>query len=694
MNPEAAKDSTSLNLPLSGHQPPWSFKLGPLRGRWLLWSALVALLASLLGLLVFLAQRFEVSALQSRLDTQANALAHDIHAGLARNLRLLEALQPERPTEWASQAADLMQQRREIVRIEWRGEQMQLKLSQDTPVRAAPFGRISRAQSEADVKLSCSAALRFSTPTFSSSYFLPQEDGRGMELMDLCIPHRDAGTLIGYTVVSYSLGEILARVAGPQLSPGQSLAFTDPDGTRLAIHGQLGEGRRQYTSQPLVDLPGNTLVLRLDTMQDRPTLMPQPLTALVGAMALALTLVLALLVRDMRRRQWAEKELADALAFRKAMEDSLSTGLRARDLQGQITYVNPAFCRMVGFEAQQLLQPGDGVPYWPPELAPTYKARQQDRHNNIASSRGGHESVFMRSDGTRFPVLIMEAPLINAQGKHTGWMSAVLDISEQKRAEDLSRASQERLQAAARLAMVGEMASLLSHELNQPLAAIASYANGSTNMLQEAIGQTHGAAPAARLQVELLETLKRIGGQAERAGRVIRSVHDFVRRREQRRESVPAKKLIEAIMPLLDLQARKLDVQVVLDLQADAPPALCDRTMVEQVLLNLARNAMQAMQQDCDPPRELTLQVRSSSLNGRDWVEFSVSDAGHGISDEVARQLFTPFFTTKEEGMGLGLSLCRTVVEQHGGALHFQPRRPRGTTFSFTLPADLTPSRS
>ncbi|MFM7343580.1 MAG: PAS domain-containing protein, partial [Betaproteobacteria bacterium] len=467
MNPGLGKARPSLRMALSNRWPRGQISLP--RGRWLLWSALVTLLAGLLGLLIFLAHRYEVSAVQSRLDAQANDLAASVHDSLMRNLQLFGALNPEQPTVWASQATDLLLQRPEMVRIEWRGEQMQLRLSQDAPGRSPPFGRLARAHSEADVKLSCSAALRFGTPTFSSSYFVLQEDGRGMELMDLCIPHKEAGVLTGYTVVSYSLGEILARGPGARLAQGQSLAFTDPDGTRLAIHGQLGEGGRQYTSRPLVDLPGNTLVLRLDTMQERPALLPQPLTALVAALAAALSAVLTLLVRDMRRRQQVEQELADALAFRKAMEDSLSTGLRARDLQGQITYVNPAFCRMVGFEAGELLLPGDAVPYWPPELAPTYKARQQDRYNNTAALRGGHESVFMRSDGTRFPVLIMEAPLINAQGKHTGWMSAVLDMSEQKRAEELSRASKERLQAASRLAMVGEMASLLSHELNQPL---------------------------------------------------------------------------------------------------------------------------------------------------------------------------------------------------------------------------------
>jgi two-component system sensor histidine kinase DctS len=125
------------------------------------------------------------------------------------------------------------------------------------------------------------------------------------------------------------------------------------------------------------------------------------------------------------------------------------------------------------------------APYWPPELADEYQQRQAIRlAGQHAPPREGFESVFMRKDGSRFPVLIIEAPLINASGVQTGWMSAFLDISEQRRVEELSRASQDRLQATARLATVGEMASLLSHELNQPLAAISSYATGSMNLLQ------------------------------------------------------------------------------------------------------------------------------------------------------------------------------------------------------------------
>jgi two-component system sensor histidine kinase DctS len=224
------------------------------------------------------------------------------------------------------------------------------------------------------------------------------------------------------------------------------------------------------------------------------------------------------------------------------------------------------------------------------------------------------------------------------------------------------------------------MASLLSHELNQPLAAIQSYATGSLNLMEQPDDHTPGM---------LKQAVERIAEQADRAGRIIKSVHHFVRRREQQHENLAADQLIEAVLPLVRLQARKSGTRIDLDV----PPRLrvfCDRTMVEQVLLNLTRNGIQAMEADT-PPEQRVLTIRARAVHAR-WVEFAITDAGPGIAPEVAQRLFTPFFTTRHEGMGLGLSLCRTVIEQHGGALDFGPAPGgRGTAFRFTLPAPKAP---
>ena len=651
--------------------------------RWSLWALLSALVAALLVTLVWLAGRYEASQVQSKLDRDTVDALSDIRSAFTRNVQSLQALHSGNPAPqaWTLGAQALLREHREWMRLELRDKSLVSRDAADTPYRAPVFARLGRANAQADVALACANARRVSGPAYSSSYFVPQADGLGIEVMELCLPLVTAGQITGYALATYSLGEILAGLVGPQLTRSQEMSFTEADGTRLAMHGSARRRSRVFTSQQLLDLPGNTIVLRMDSWRGAPDLFPNVLTALVTAMSIALVTVLVMLGKDMRRRLRAEHDLADALAFRKAMEDSLVTGLRARDLQGRITYVNPAFCDMVGFAPEELLGRGTPASYWPPELADEYQQRQEIRlAGQHAPPREGFESVFMRKDGSRFPVLIIEAPLINAQGLQTGWMSAFLDISEQRRIEELSRTSQERLQATARLATVGEMASLLSHELNQPLAAISGYATGSLNLLR--------GGPDALAEIEL--AMRRIAEQAERAGKVIKSVHDFVRRRDKEREPVAPQALLDAIMPLVSLQARKLGVRVQVKLQDGLPQVLCDRTMVEQVLLNLARNAMQAMDQAGAGEPSLVIQVRRAGgqrpAGPKAWVEFSVADCGPGIPETVAQQLFTPFYTTKAEGMGLGLSLCRTVVEQHGGFLGFEPNHPQGTIFRFTLP--------
>ena len=680
--------------------------------RWLLWATLVALITVLLAMLVWLAGRYEAGLVQERLDNDATEAASEIRSGLLRNVQALQALQSLHgalPERWAVEANRLLREHRELLRIEWRGPGLVELAHVDTAARAPVFDRLGRANAQPDVALACGNARRASGPAYSRSYFLPQNDGLGMELMELCLPLVAGGELTGYLVATYSLNDVLTELIGRQLARDRDLSFTEADGTRLAFHGVARRGNLAFSSSQLLDLPGHTMVLRLDSWRGAPGLFPNFLTAMVASMTIALVCVLVLLGRDARRRLRAEHQLADALAFRKAMEDSLVTGLRARDLQGRTTYVNPAFCDMVGFSAPELLGPADAAPYWPPELADEYQQRQAGRLAGAAPPREGFESVFMRKDGSRFPVLIIEAPLINAAGEQTGWMSAVLDVSERRRVEELSRTSQERLQATARLATVGEMASLLSHELNQPLAAISSYATGSLNMLQQGWQAASGAAPSAGPDPRadprhgapgrpatdglLEEAMRHIVEQAQRAGKVIKSVNDFVRRRETVREAVDPSVLLEAIMPLVRLQARKLEVRVEVVLEDRLPRIRCDRTMVEQVVLNLARNGMQAMDDPAVHDRILQLQVKRAPANERTshmvgWIEFSVADRGPGITDDVASRLFTAFFTTKAEGMGLGLSLCRTVVEQHGGFLEFRPNSPQGTVFRFTLPVD------
>ncbi|MBL0090713.1 MAG: PAS domain S-box protein [Ideonella sp.] len=643
----------------------------------MLWAALVSLLVVAQTALVLMTLRYEEARAQERADEAANAVASELRHRSQQILQGLQMLGARKvpADDWRQDAQALMRTLGELARVERRGVDGRVTQSTDSPFRTPLFQHWPRAELQLETELACAAALRAATPQFARSQFVPMQGGLGVEVVDVCIGQHESGQHVGFVVGSIVLSGLLEEIRPAELSRQFELSFVESDGTRLARAGSV-RGAGVYSADRIVDLPGNGLQLRVDAMERKPGLIPNLAVALVLGLSLALAAVVVLLVHDVRRRARAEGALAEALAFRKAMEDSLITGVRARDRSGRIVHVNPAFCAMVGYPADELVA-ATVPPYWPPEHVATYQQRQAERLNpgaDFEPSREGYETVFMRKGGERFPVMVYEAPLLDSVGKHTGWMSTVVDVSAQRRMEDLSRQQQERLQATARLASVGEMASLLSHELNQPLSAIASYATGSINLMERPDGDT----PAL-----LQQAMQRIAEQAERAGRVIKSVHNFVRRRDQAHEVLGADVLIESVMPLVRLQARKSGARIEVDVSTPAPRVKVDRTMLEQVLLNLTRNGLQAMEGDM-PVAERVLTIRAHITQVR-WVAFSVTDTGAGVPSVVAQQLFTPFFTTKGEGMGLGLSLCRTVIEQHGGVIDFE-NLPRGAAFRFTLP--------
>ena len=662
--------------------------------RALLWAALVALLLVAQSLLVVLSIKYEAGREQDDAERAASEIASELKRELGRHTLALQTLafvgQPG--ATWTREATELLRRNEGLQRVEWRDERMAVVAALDSPYPPRLFSLMPRTELALEAELACRETRRSGAPAFSRSYFVPLSGGLGLEVVDLCVPVTQLGREATYLVGSLSLPRMLEAAVGSAPARRHEFSILEPDGTRLARVG-VARGGGVFVGQHVVDLPGPSLQLRADSSLRQPSIIPNFTTGLVLGLSLLLFGVVILLARDGRRRAEAERALGEALAFRNAMEDSLPTGLRARDLQGAITYANPAFCAMVGCsEAELRANAGPRQPYWPPEFADDYERRQQRRlvgqGRSLREAREGYETVFMRKNGERFPVVIYEAPLVDGEGRHAGWMSAVLDMSAQRRVEELSRQQQDRLQASARLATVGEMASLLSHELNQPLAAIASYASGSLNLLQLPDESTPGL---------LHQAMSRIAEQADRAGRVIKSVHAFVRRREQQHETLAVDLLFEGVMPLVRLQAQKSGVRVELDLPGvgpregePMPRVRCDRTMVEQVLLNLSRNGIQSMDDVPDlSQRVLTLGAR---LTHERWVTFTVTDAGTGIAPNVAAKLFTPFFSTRGEGMGLGLSLCRTVIEQHGGALDFGPGPARrGTEFRFTLPTPRPP---
>lgn len=256
-------------------------------------------------------------------------------------------------------------------------------------------------------------------------------------------------------------------------------------------------------------------------------------------------------------------------------------------------------------------------------------------------------------------------------GQALDLLSAV-DISERIEVLDSHKSRQEKLLFTSRLMSVGEMAATLAHELNQPLAAIVNYLNGSLRLVGQAGGpvQVERALQAARTQ-------------AEHASAVIARVREFVRAREPRRSAHRLASIADTVLELLRLEAERQELCIELRLPEDLPDVYADRVMVEQVLLNLVKNAIEAMRET--PPGERALRV-DGRVNLDGDVEVRVVDRGSGLSQAEQDQLFSPFFTTKADGLGIGLAICRSIIEYHEGRMFFEPSPEGGSVFGFTLP--------
>ena len=232
--------------------------------RWSLWSLLVALVAAVLVTLVWLAGRYEASMVQNQLERDTADAVADIRAGLARNLQNLQALQigVAAAGQWQAQAQQLLREHRELVRIEWRAPNLMLRSQVESPFLSQQAMPSQRADSHSDTALACAKTRRLNGPVYSSSYFLPYGQGLGAEVIELCLPLVAGGKDAGYLVASYHLQSVLAELMGHSLARRQEVSFTEADGTRLAMVGTARRGGRAFTAQQLLDLPGNTLVLR------------------------------------------------------------------------------------------------------------------------------------------------------------------------------------------------------------------------------------------------------------------------------------------------------------------------------------------------------------------------------------------------------------------------------------------------
>ncbi len=283
----------------------------------------------------------------------------------------------------------------------------------------------------------------------------------------------------------------------------------------------------------------------------------------------------------------------------------------------------------------------------------------------------GRVVVGQRNDGSTFPMELAVGEMhVRNKRFFTGF---IRDLTERQQTEARLQELQSELVHMSRLTAMGEMASALAHELNQPLSAIANYMKGSRRLLESSSAEN---APLVR------DAMDKAADQAVRAGQIIRRLRDFVARGENERRVEDVKKLVEEASALALVGAKDRGVRVGFDFAPRADFVLADKVQVQQVLLNLIRNAIEAMEET--EKRELVISTASAKDN---MIEIGVADTGSGIAPEVSAQLFQPFVTTKRQGMGVGLSISRTIVEAHGGSIAVRPNPGGGTVFSFTLPS-------
>lgn len=408
--------------------------------------------------------------------------------------------------------------------------------------------------------------------------------------------------------------------------------------------------------------------------------------AVLGA-ALTVTLIFAGRMRT-RLNAAQQRVLGQEAEYQQVLDRLKENDLRLRTIietepecvklqtaDGILLEINPAGLRLMGAD-----QPEDIIGKLIYTIvAPEYLDMYQ---TNVRRVFDGEAVIYaFKATTLKGQVVWMEThavPMRDARGNIYALLGITRDITEHRQAEEQARRHQSELARVARLSIMGEMATGIAHEVNQPLAAISNFARGCLRRLRSA-----NVNPA-----DLIEPLLEVCEQAERASEILRHVRDFVRKSELQMKPIDINLVVQAAVKFNDLEARQHDAVVRLELQAQLPPVQADAIMLEQVIGNLVRNAFEAMAEACSPLREVT--VRTFAVNGH-AIEIEVSDTGPGIDGTVIDHVFDQFFTTKKEGIGMGLSISRSIIESHGGRVRAESGRTGGVTFRITLPIALPP---
>jgi PAS domain S-box-containing protein len=640
-------------------------------------------------------------------------------------------------------------------------------------------------------------------------------------LLQVYLPIMDRGHFAGVVLAEYSIdglyrygvpSEVTARYAVSLLDVKGNLLAGSAGPTQKLVNKVLPWAGTAHAYSMPVSPVGISLVIKAQAYRASLGVIGSGLFWLVTVLSVLTAWMLIANWRHTRRRMQAQQALVAETNFRRAMENSLLTGMRAMDMQGRITYVNAAFCQMTGWSSEELIGLTAPFPYWPEEDREVLAKRLEEELAGNTTP-GGFQVRVVRKDGTMFDARLYLAPLIDAKGVQTGWVTSMTDITEPNRvreqltashqrfttvlealdasisvaplgsdellfankmyrqwfgvqtvghlqlvaqagvptsrtsdesqdnvdsfaglpttglpetntergeifiaeldkwlevrtrylswvdgrlaqmviatditsrrlAEEQAAIQAERAQTASRLITMGEMASSVAHELNQPLTAINNYCNGMVSRIKE-----HQIS-----EEDLLGALEKTAKQAQRAGQIIQRIRAFVKRSEPNRTPSAVSTMVAEAVELADIELRRFNVRLNHYVAARLPLLLVDPILIEQVLVNLLRNAAESidMAQRQTSQRIVELRVVPRHIDDKQVIEFSVQDTGKGLAPEVMARLYEAFYSTKADGMGIGLSLCRSIVESHLGRMTaenlYNGSLVVGCRFSFWIP--------
>ncbi|MDB5897712.1 MAG: putative histidine kinase, classic [Ramlibacter sp.] len=721
--------------------------------------------------------------------------------------------------EFVVRAESMVAQYPELLMLTWIDERRRLKATYAAPSLNA--GQI-RVQGEVlrpgETETMYSLARDLQQPVYSQPVAGPDSSG----LLQLHVPLADQGKFGGVVLGEYSIDGLLRYGVPAEISAKYAVALLD--GKNRVLAGNTVPPRNPATqllpwaAQPNeyevpVSPVGNGLIVRAQAYRTGLGVIGSGLFWLVGALSAMTAWMLIANWRHTRRRMQAQRALMAETNFRRAMENSVLTGMRALDMHGRITYVNAAFCQMTGWSEAELVGRTPPFPYWPQEDRESLSARLDDELKG-RTIQGGFQVRVKRKNGSLFDARLYVSPLVDAKGSQSGWMTSMTDITEPNRireqlqasherfttvlealdasvsvaplgseevlfanklyrlwfggraaghlgmvaqagmseqprptdesmdsfdsfvglptsglpsavsenaeifvpelgkwlevrsrylnwvdgrlaqmviatdittrrqAEELAAAQAERAQSSSRLITMGEMASSVAHELNQPLTAISNYCNGLMSRIKsKQIGED-----------DVLAALDKTARQAQRAGQIIQRIRSFVKRSEPNRTLSDVSIMVSEAIELAEIELRRRNVRLSHYVAARLPHLMVDPILIEQVLVNLLRNAAEAIEYAARPPgrRSVELRVVPKQVNEQPVVEFSVLDSGQGLAPEVMERLYEAFFSTKAEGMGIGLNLCRSIIESHHGRMQaeniYNGSEVAGCRFSFWLP--------